>query len=265
MNKPTQSAPSAEYTVPFTVRSYEVAANGIVTLSNICNYFQEAAGIHADHLNFDITQLQEKGFTWVLYKMQVEVLRFPRRWDEVVVRTKPSSGDGLRAYRDYELLDAAGNRLAAAVSQWMVLNTKTKRPVRIPDEIVQLGLSNQNHVLQPDTKPLKASGTKDAELLLRAGSHDLDMNNHVNNVKYVEWVTGHLPPELTGSHTCRDIHIQYMAECKAGDSVYQASEITEDGDNGVRVIHTLFKNDAMTPIAAAITNWSRNPYSSPQS
>jgi medium-chain acyl-[acyl-carrier-protein] hydrolase len=262
------SSPSlqSEYTVPFTVRSYEVNAHGTTHLSSVCNYFQEAAGIHADHLNFDISQLQEKGLTWVLFKMQVEVQRFPGRWEEVLVRTRPSSGDGLRAFRDYELVDTNGNRLAAAVSQWMVLNTKTRRPVRIPDEILQLGLNNRNHILEPDKKPLKgAPRSANAEFMLRAGIHDLDMNHHVNNVRYIEWVTGYLPGELTKNLICKSVDVQYMAECVAGDAVYQATEVSQNGDESLRIAHTLFKNEDQTPIAAAITNWSPNPYSSLQS
>ncbi len=264
MKKTAKSALSTEYTVPFTVRSYEVTANGVVTLSNICNYFQEAAGIHADYLNFDINQLQEKGLTWVLYKMQVKVQRYPKRWDKVLVRTKPSAGDGIRAFRDYELLDNNENRLAAAVSQWMVLNTKTKRPVRIPDEILNLGFSSDNHVIEPDTKSLKVLQADNAKFTTTSGYHDLDMNNHVNNVTYIDWFTGYIPEERISGLTCHKIHIQYIAECGAGDAIYQTLQYSETED-GLKIVHTLFKNDRYQPVAAAITNWSRTPYSSPQS
>jgi medium-chain acyl-[acyl-carrier-protein] hydrolase len=274
MKKPTSSSstpPPAEHVIPFTVRSYEVADGGTASLSNICNYFQEAAGVHADLLQFDITQLHEKGLTWVLFKMQAEVYRFPERWEDISVKTRPSAGDGLRAFRDYELLDADGNRIAAAVSQWMVLNLKTRRPVRIPEEILELGLKNAQHIIEPDTSMLKeiSPGSAEPERILKVGVHDLDMNRHVNNVKYIDWVTGYLPQELIQGFSCTAIQVQYMAESVAGDEIFHAfsaddkrgSDSVSDEPPEFSITHTLFKgnrDEKLQPIAAAVTKWSRN-------
>jgi len=71
----------------FTVRSYEVDKNASVTMPQIANYFQEAAGKHADKLEFDISHLQEKGLTWVLYRMHIKIDQFPGRWEDVAVQT----------------------------------------------------------------------------------------------------------------------------------------------------------------------------------
>lgn len=246
-----------EYTVLFKVRSYEVDRHGLATLSSICNYFQEAAGIHANHLHFDISQLQESGFTWVLYKMDVEVQRFPERWESVTVKTRPSSGDGLRALRDYELFDEHGARIAAAVSQWMVLNTTTRRPVRLPKEILNMGLTNSDHVIEPDTSPLpKVNPNKEIEqhLILTAGLNDLDMNGHVNNVKYIEWFTGHLPAGLTDGKSCREIKIQYISECSAGDRIFHFFE-SDKQRNRKKVVQSLYKNSSLELIATAVTYW----------
>jgi medium-chain acyl-[acyl-carrier-protein] hydrolase len=257
-----------EYTIPFKVRSYEVDRDGLATLSSVCNYFQEAAGVHADHLQFDITRLQENGFTWVLYKMHVEVSRYPSRWEKVTVNTRPSAGDGLRAFRDYELLDENGARLAAAVSQWMVLNIKTRRPVRIPSEILEMGLKQAHHVIEPDKTPINPVPLRDYDQntpVTHAGFHNLDMNGHVNNVTYIDWFMGYLPSALEASRRCIKMEVQYISECTAGDEIHIANEITQGGrnldGNGDRTPTTLSQtlyrpsNEKFIPIAAAVSKW----------
>jgi acyl-ACP thioesterase len=249
-----------EYTIPFRVRSYEVDQNGRATMPSVCNYFQEAAGVHANHLQFDIEQLRENGMTWVLYKMEVHVDRYPDRWEDVTVKTRPSAGDGLRALRDYELIDHEGNRLAAAVSQWMVLNLKTRRPVRIPQEILKLGLKEPTHIIEPDKKPIAQVGMDSGEEtapVTRAGHHHLDMNGHVNNVTYISWFTGHVPRSVAKTKQCSRFEIQYISECGAGDDIRIAREITEEGEE-VTIRQTLYKSaeGKHTPISAAVSRWS---------
>jgi acyl-ACP thioesterase len=197
----------------FVVRSYEVGQNEHATLPVIANYFQEAAGKNARNLNFDIEDLHEKGVTWVLYRMHIKMGAFPQRWESVTVNTWPSSGDGIRAFRDYELIDDIGQVVGAGISQWMVLNIKNRRPVRIPAEILEMGLEVEEHKLPADKKPFPEMDAPEITTKLTVSLHDLDMNRHVNNVKYIEWMTGFMPKSMQPDLVCAEINIQYHIEC----------------------------------------------------
>ncbi|MEX0646271.1 MAG: acyl-ACP thioesterase domain-containing protein [Balneolaceae bacterium] len=237
----------------FTVRSYEVASDQKATLPSVCDYFQEAAGVHAQQLDFDISQLQEQNLTWVLYKMHVKMNRFPERWNEIEVETWPSSGDGIRAFRDYELKDSRGTILGAAISQWMVLNIKTRRPVRMPQAVLDMGINTSRHVIEIDKKPVEPVKKQNHRFLLSVGEYDLDMNNHVNNVSYIRWITGFRPAGITAGKKCTEINIQYVSEAVLGDEIYQATEPVEDSAGHYR--QTLYKNNDFKVIAAAVTKW----------
>ncbi|TVR28910.1 MAG: hypothetical protein EA390_10835 [Balneolaceae bacterium] len=242
------------YRVPFKVRSYEVDHQETSTLSSVCNYFQEAAGLHAHHLNFDIAQLRENGNTWVLYKMHIRLNTLPKRWQTIEVITWPSSGDGLRAFRDYELRDGENNLLGSGISQWMVLNVKTGRPVRMPKEIMEMGLESPPHVIEPDKSQIPGGNYGHREFITTVGVHDLDMNSHVNNVKYIEWITGYLPDEDISGRSCNEIEIQYAAEALKGDRIHMTYEKQADGET-LKFRHSLFKNEEIKPIATAFTTW----------
>lgn len=242
-----------ELTVSFKVRSYEVDHHQETSISTICDYFQEAAGIHAHELHFDISDLQKKGLTWILYKLQVKARTFPKRWQSVRVTTWPSTGDGIRAYRDYQLHDENGSLLAVGLSQWMVLDIRKKRPVKMPDELMSSRYKTDKHVLELHKKNLPKLDEKKAEFITTVGLGDLDMNRHVNNVRYIDWITGYNLPGKSQRKKCRELIIQYAAETKAGDKIYLEKEPDKSIDNQIN--YTLFKNKGKTVIANAATFW----------
>lgn len=242
---------NSQFSDSFIVRSYEVDSSGKATLPQIGNYFQEAAGKHAHQLNFDISHLHEQGLTWVLFRMHIEVDRFPERWEEITVNTWPSSGDGIRAFRDYQLLDENGKQLAAGISQWMVLNIKTRRPSRMPKEVIEMGLNVEKHMIDPSREPFKKFESPDDRAEIRVGADSLDMNNHANNVAYIKWMTGYLPAEFVKSHKCASVELQYHAECGLNDLI--KSEFKKESD-GV-YLHRIIKSSDNSLIAEGKSIW----------
>ena len=243
-----------KYCTRFKIRSYEVDETGETTLPNICNLFQESAGLHAYELNFDISDLFKKGLTWILYQLHVKIEKFPKRWDDVIIKTWPSAGDGIRAFRDYELFSDDGDLLAVGLSQWMVLDVKKKRPVKIPEEILQLGAGSEIHVLDDSRENIDTISGQEPVYITKVGRQDLDMNNHVNNVKYVEWITGH---HGSVSLKCNELKIQYISEARFGDRIFMNGEqIT--GQNSEPLIHTLYSGSGDKIIAKSKSFWRQN-------
>jgi len=88
---------------------------------------------------------------------------------------------------------------------------------------------------------------EDSKFITVVGLNDLDMNYHVNNVRYIDWMTGYLREE---NKSCREMEIQYLSESVQGDRIY-----LETGQEDDRLIQTLFKNDEKIPIASSISYW----------
>lgn len=240
-----------EHQQEFVIRSYEIDQNGKATLPHIANYFQEAAGLNARDLNFDIEDLHKQNNTWVLYRLHIRIDRFPERWQPVMVHTWPSSGDGIRAFRDYELLDSQGNTLGVGISQWMVLNITNRRPVRIPREVMEMGLGVKEHQLPVDKEPFDSFDDPDFETTIITGRHDLDMNRHVNNVKYIEWMIGYVPESFSKSKRCSDLHIQYHKESKMLESLSICGKQIEQG----LFLHKITNTDSGDLLATGTSTW----------
>ncbi|MFU8811659.1 MAG: acyl-[acyl-carrier-protein] thioesterase [Balneolaceae bacterium] len=238
------------YKWPLQVRSYEVGKDGYAGVAHIANYFQEAAGLHAQQLHFDIADLHKRGLTWVLYRLHITVEHYPKRWDSITVSTRPSSGDGLRAFRDYALHTETGEIIAKGISQWMVLDVQKKRPVRLPNEIMELGLDDSGHLLEPNKNPLPTIDHSENETLVTVGQTDLDMNGHVNNTRYIAWMLDFLPEEWQNGHQCTSFELQYYKEARMRDELV----VRSSADTGT-IIHEITDKDSREVIARGESRW----------
>lgn len=245
---------TALYTANFNVRSYEVGDRQQATLTSIANYLQEIAGLHAHRLNFDITHLNKRGLTWVLFKMHIVVAQYPQRWQDIRIDTWPSSGNGIIAFRDYRIYNSDEELICKAISQWMVLDSKTKRPIRLPEELMQYPRVVVEPGLDYSRKELSGSDEENhrGELVARVGQHHLDMNKHVNNARYIEWLTGY-----TGSTSKQpsEISLQFTREAFPGDEIYLHTSQQElhgrDADPGI-LLNRLFNQHGELLAAARI-------------
>jgi len=135
------------YTEQFTLRSYETRPDGFAKMPTLCNYLQEAASNHAKELDWNFNVSEEGERMWVLQRLTFKIETYPSWTDTITVETWPQSGDTIRAFRDFRILSQHGEVLGKAVSQWMMLDKHTRKPIQIPKEILDLSEASNSHVL----------------------------------------------------------------------------------------------------------------------
>ena len=199
----------------FNIRTSEVGPDQKATLPAICNLLQEAAGNHAYRLQFDITDLQQQKLTWVLHRLQVQIIRFPHWRETITVRTWPSGSEGLRALRDFLLLDTDGQTIGRALSYWLILSMESRRPIRIPKEILDRAPEDRAHVLPVEKGDFTEVTSPDSSHAFRVRKADLDLNRHVNNVRYVEWMNACLPNNVDP----KSMDIKFTGEAVLDDRI----------------------------------------------
>ncbi len=201
----------------FTIRASEVGSGGQITLPALCSLFQEVAGNHAHKLNFDITQLHEKDLTWVLHRMDIKIERYPNWREKITIETWPAAGDALRAYRDYRILDEEDNQIGACLSYWMMINVKTRKPTRMPQDVLDLRLSEMEHVMPVKSNRLDPFEEADVTKKFVVRKSDQDMNAHVNNARFVEWLMETYDDDK--AYLVKNMDIMFMRESLAGDMI----------------------------------------------
>lgn len=219
----------------FKVRSYECAADGRATLPTICNYLQEAASLNAEELGFSKSNFDAAGanISWVLTRMVVKMSRYPDWEEEVTIVTFPRGGRKIVAWRDFEILGADGSRIGAASSEWMLIDLTTRRLQPLPEFVFSCLDPSLKPVLgeEPFTPRLKfPEGESAAPLSFRAQQCHIDMNGHVNNVRYVEWLLEAIPAGSVRT----ELEIVFRSETLVGDEV-KVSVVEQDGKTYHRV------------------------------
>ena len=231
----------------FKVRTYECGADGLATLPTICNFLQEAASVNAESLGFSKANFASAGenVSWVLTRLAVRMERYPRWEEEVVVETFPRGGRKIVAWRDFEVFDASGERMGSASSEWMLIDLATRKIVAIPEAVFAAADPADLPVLgeMPFTKFRFPAAADAPALSFRAQKSQIDLNGHVNNVHYVEWLMEGRPD---AAGPCRELDIVFKSETLAGEEVRVESVETEPGV----FVHRVYAPDGRDHVVA---------------
>lgn len=202
----------------FRVRAYECGPDGEATLPAVCDYLQEAASRHAEELGFSRSDFAAGNLdiTWVLARMFVKVLRYPKWNEEVSVETFPRGGRRIVAWRDFEIKDASGATIALATSDWMTIDLSSRRLAPIPANVLEAADSGEAPVFgeEPYAARLRFPENGGEIFRFKAMKAHIDLNGHVNNAHYVEWLL-----EPAGSGKVSELEIAFKSETLAGEEV----------------------------------------------
>ncbi|MBD1397281.1 acyl-ACP thioesterase [Pontibacter sp. JH31] len=214
----------------FTVRSTETDQNGQATLPALVGYMQEAAWDNTATMGISMYELLERDLTWVLQRMRVEMFRYPRHREKIVVETWASGRERVFLHRDFRVYGADRELLGQATSVWLVMDVVKRQLVSVPDFITAVEVV-------PGQEPLPFAKGKLPQLeevryeqRMPVRWHDIDLNRHVTNTRYLQWVLETLPPEILEKQQLKEIDIIFNAESALGDKVIATAGPTHELD-----------------------------------
>ena len=102
----------------YRVRSYEVDRGGRLRPVTLLNYLQDSAGNHAAELGFSVSQLRRRQVTWVISRHHVRFFRYPRRGEELAVRSQIRESGERAAFIHQLCSDRDGRELTRLRTVW---------------------------------------------------------------------------------------------------------------------------------------------------
>jgi acyl-ACP thioesterase len=237
----------------FTIRSYEVDCHSRLSIVSIFNFMQEAASQHADALGVSIQQLLSENYTWLLSRLKIKMNMYPVWNDQLTVNTWPSGIQRLFALRDFELKDRANRTVGAALSAWLVVDTVKKRPVRVSSFVDRLKPVEGDHILPDQLGKLPVIEAHTHERYLRVRYGDLDINQHVNNACYVEWMLEGMPVDVLNGRALAELEINFLAESFLQDRVVARCQPLDSGNR--EFLHSLIRQADGQELVRARTGW----------
>jgi acyl-ACP thioesterase len=192
--------------------------NGYLKYTDLCNILQLTAGVHAELGGISFSDMQEHHQAWVLSRVRVEIKRLPKWRDVITVKTWINSLENSRSIRCLELYDG-DEKIVGCETFWAVFNTQTRRPenLSLPHEHFEKYPNDKATEIQfskIDNSIDKTFVTEKAILL-----SDLDIVNHANSVKYLEWCLDCVEPKLLLNQKVESFEMNYIKEVTLEDTI----------------------------------------------
>jgi medium-chain acyl-[acyl-carrier-protein] hydrolase len=233
----------------FKVRSYHADLNKYLKPHYLTAFLQEAAWKHANHLDLGYEFMQEQGVAWMLARIYFEMEHYPVWRDEITIRTWPKGTEGLFYVRDMNIYNSANLIIGAATTRWLLVDLKSKRP-RIPALHTDiLTVNKDKHAVERKPEKLRLTSKTEIDRLI-ARISDIDLNNHVNSNKYIEWIANNLAEAFQSNHLIRSFQMNFLNEVKLGEEVVIYREI--DDSTGTTLFEGLKENGSKTCFQAAV-------------
>ena len=214
----------------FKIASYQMDVKGKASLTSLASLFQEIAGNHAHANGFGFKQMIKENQMWVLTRLKVEIHKFPV-WDDIInISTWIVNREKFFSRRDFEIHSNNDELLVSASSGWMLLDVKSKRPKLVDSIKMDIPMLAEKLALSDELSKIEKLTIAESTANYTVQYSDLDVNNHVNNVKYIRILLDSYSYNWRSSKTILSFEINYLAEAAYNDELeILKSEINEEG------------------------------------
>lgn len=210
---------TSQYEEIFKIRSFNIDYFGRLRMSALFNFLMECAGLHARQLNVGYDQLQPLNLFWVLSRVKLHIRTIPRWHDDITVRTWPKGFHKLFALRDFQVFDSSQNEIISATSCWLLIDKTSLRPQRYDRLPAEIRYDPDHQAITERPEKLTAAGTLISAHTRQAAYSELDVNHHLNNSRYVEWIMDGFDIEWHRNHRIGSFQLNFTEEIKPGQSV----------------------------------------------
>lgn len=207
-------------TYQFVAEPFHVDFTGHLTMGVLGNHLLNCAGFHATERGFGIATLNEDNYTWVLSRLAIELDEMPFQYEPFSIQTWVENVYRLFTDRNFAIIDKNGRKIGYARSVWAMINLNTRKPA----DLLTLHEGGITDYVCDESCPIeKPSRIKvEAEIpsaVLQAKYSDIDINGHVNSIRYIEHILDLFPIDKYREKRITRFEMAYVAESYYGDEL----------------------------------------------
>lgn len=195
-----------------------------VTIPSLGSAILNTAGIDAHGKGFGVDALNADNHSWVLSRMAVEFDCQPRQYTDYTIATWINEYGRVLSTRNFTLTDAAGNEFGRAVTQWAMIDLKSRSAL----DLSWVGDAHADAIVDapsPTDKPRKIRDVDPAQTVMHKVVYsDIDFNRHVNTMRYIEMMLDVLPIERFAEERPLRLDINFLKEARYGQTLSVALE-----------------------------------------
>lgn len=236
------------YSEKIKLKYDDISKSNSLNIKSLIKYFGDIAGAHSSICGYGLNDIPNTHITWLLLDWKVKMFSHPPYGEELTINTWPRVIQKFYSYRDFEVFDRKNNLVAIASSKWIMINTETKRIEKITDTVVNAyGVEQKSVFEEPlDEKP-KIPNNLELDFTYSIQRRDIDINDHVNNLHYIDYALETLPEDVYNTNEFNNIEIHYKKEIKYGETIncYYSFEnskhIVTIKSNDDSILHAIIK------------------------
>ena len=215
------------YVQEFEISDVYVDCCGRLKPSMILYFAQEVAGEHFSRLSMNYEALAMRGLFWAVTRHRVQISRLPMRGERLRIETWPMPTTRVAYPRAMAAYDEAGNECFRIISLWVLMDIE-KRSMVLPGKsgVNVEGTLRGTELSSPLGLAAKPLGSARERTVCFT---DLDRNGHMNNTKYLDWISDLLPAAFHAGHSIREFTVYYLNEAREGQQLSMSWEFQEDG------------------------------------
>ena len=213
--------------------------SGRMFLGHLGNQMLNAADFHSTDRGFGMKYLMGIKRSWVLSRLAIEMEEMPAQYEHYNVETWVESAMKFFTQRNFSVTGPDGRVYGYGRSVWAMIDTETRQPTDI--YAIDNGAIDKWIVTDKPCPIEKSSRVKMSENAgfvrsIDVNYNDIDINGHVNSVKYIEHVLDLWDVAWYQVHRLKRFEIAYVAEAHQGDKLSFYREQAAENEYCVRLV-----------------------------
>ena len=207
-------------------------------MGHLGNHMLNAADFHSSARGFGMKYLLTINRSWVLSRLAIEMDEMPLQYTRFSVETWVENAMRYFTQRNFSVVGDDGHVYGYGRSVWAMIDTESRQPT----DILAINDGAINQWIDKDKPcPIDKGGrvkmSDNAQLVRTIDTYynDVDINGHINSVKYIEHVLDLWDLNWYKSHRIKRFEIAYVAESHAGDKLSFYCEQTAPDEYCVRI------------------------------
>lgn len=212
------------YTYNKKILFSDIDCKSKMTVDGILNAMQDCVNINSESIGRGIDYMMEKKRTWFAISWNIEIRRFPKMFEDVVVKTWPYDFSSSMGMRNVIITDSCGNDIICADSLWTLMDMNTGRPTKIEEED-RLGYDvEEKYPMESLGRKIKLPKEMEVIDTVTVRKSDIDYNGHMSNGKYIQIADEYMDFDVNISR----IRVEYKSQSKYQEKILIKRAI-EDG------------------------------------
>jgi medium-chain acyl-[acyl-carrier-protein] hydrolase len=244
--------------IPLYVKEYEIRYKDVnhrqeATPVAVLNFVEETAADHCAYIGKNVYELQKEGIGWVLYAGCFHMDCYPKYREKIKIVTWISKIKGFIGYREYRVFSEDDKFYGGFRGMWLYFDLEKRRPIPVDKIYYEQWAIRDEAAIDYEIVPYKNRiDNPDCGKSFTVQRYDIDSNNHVNNVRYVQWLMESIPEEFYNKARMEYIHGTFLKETFYNRHVESECKIISPNE----LIHTVTEKEHGILLATAKTIWT---------